>query len=101
MGLEGELLQWVSDYLSDRKQKVVIRNCSSSLRSVNAGVPPGSILGPLLFLVYINDISESLLSLTRLLQMIVRYSILLQISMTLRESSIMTCVSWSGGQLSG
>ena len=66
LGLEGELLQWISDYLYDRKQKVVIRNCSSSLRRVNAGVPQGSVLGPLLFLVYVNDISESLLSLTRL-----------------------------------
>ena len=44
LGLEGELLQWVSDYLSDRNQKVVIRNCSSSLRSVNAGVPQSSVL---------------------------------------------------------
>ena len=60
LGLEGELLQWVSDYLSDRKQKVVIRNCLSSLKAVNAGVPQGSVLGPLLFLVYINDISEPL-----------------------------------------
>ena len=59
-------LQWVSDYLSDGKQKVVIRNCPSSLRSVNAGVRQGSVLGPLLFLVFLNDISESLLSLTRL-----------------------------------
>ena len=66
LGLEGELLQWISDYLNDRKQKVVIRDCSSSLRRVNAGVPQGSVLGPLLFLVYVNDISESLLSLTRL-----------------------------------
>ena len=66
VGIEGELLQWINDYFSDRKQKVVIRNCSSSLSRVNAGVPQGSVLGPLHFLVYENDISESLLSLTRL-----------------------------------
>ena len=65
-GIEGELLEWISDYLSGRKQIFVIRNSSSSLRRINAGVPEGSVLGPLLFLVYVNDISESLLSLTRL-----------------------------------
>ena len=48
-GIDGELLEWISDYLSGRKQKVVIRNTSSSLKRVKAGVPQGSVLGPLLF----------------------------------------------------
>ena len=41
VGIEDELLEWINDYLSNRQQKVVIKNCSSSLRSVNAGVPRG------------------------------------------------------------
>ena len=49
VGIECELLQWINDYLSDRKQKVVIRNCSSSLKRVNTSVPQGSVLGPLFF----------------------------------------------------
>lgn len=60
------MLKWISDYLSDRTQRVVVKSCVSSSRSVNAGVPQGSVLGPLLFLVYVNDIADSLLSLTRL-----------------------------------
>lgn len=63
---EGELLEWISDYLNDRKQKDDTRNCSSSLMRVNAGMPQGSVLGPQLLLVYVNDISQSLISSTRL-----------------------------------
>ena len=65
-GTDGDLLNWISDYLHDRKQRVVIRSCMLDFKRVNAGVPQGSVLGPLLFLIYVNDISESLLSLTRL-----------------------------------
>ena len=65
-GISGSLLDWITDYLSNRSQRMVIRSSSSTLKPMYAGVPQGSVLGPLLFLIYVNDIAESLLSLTRL-----------------------------------
>ena len=55
-GLHGNLLSWFSNYLSERQQRVVLPGAQSELGAITAGVPQGSILGPLLFLVYINDI---------------------------------------------
>ena len=58
-GLSDKTIGWFKNYLSNRKQYVVLDNTSSSFMSIKTGVPQGSILGPLLFLLYVNDLSTS------------------------------------------
>ena len=59
-GIKGVELEWFTNYLFSSKQKVVIQNTISEFEFISCGVPQGSILGPVLFLLYFNDFSKTL-----------------------------------------
>ena len=59
-GIRGELLNWIKNYLSNRTQKVIVEGKISDSITVISGVPQGTVLGPLSFLLYINDLPDSI-----------------------------------------
>ena len=65
-GIRGHLLSWIESFLTGRSQKVLVEGKSSSSVPVASGVPQGTVLGPMLFLLYINDLPDNVSITTRL-----------------------------------
>ena len=71
--IRGKVLQWIRNFLKDREQRVVINGVSSNAASGTSGIPQGSVLGSILFLIYVNDLPDIVTSTVSSLQTTLSY----------------------------
>jgi hypothetical protein len=66
-GFEGEILQWIKSFLMDRKQGVLVNGQSSEWKDVTSGIPQGTVLGLVLFIIYMNDMPDRVTNILRMI----------------------------------
>uniref|UniRef100_A0A6G5ABP3 Putative endonuclease/reverse transcriptase n=1 Tax=Rhipicephalus microplus TaxID=6941 RepID=A0A6G5ABP3_RHIMP len=86
--IDSLILSWLRSFLSSREQLTVINDISSNLCDVTSGVPQGSVIGPLLFQIYINDLPDNLSSTVRLFADDCAISATLNVLMIIRLSKM-------------
>ena len=66
VGIRGKIIEWIQEYLNHTRQRVILKNSVSQWLPVTSGVPQGSILGPILFLIYVNDLPDYVSNTTKM-----------------------------------
>jgi len=97
LGINGPILEWISSFLSCRSQQVVVGGEKSSVSSVSSGVPQGTVLAPLLFLCFINDITKNISSSIKLYadDVLIYRSIDTKADCLLLQKDLITLENWA------